>query len=81
MIFNRTAIAEWCEKCFDKIDDNGDGRLTRNEAEASMFARRFDQLDQDDDDRLSKTEAKQGVQTKLESQSVSRTQSEQSNRR
>ncbi len=74
-------VAEWCDKCFDALDDDSDNRLTRNEAANSMFAKSFDQYDRNNDDQLTKSEAKQGVQSQLESQSASRVQAGESNRR
>lgn len=75
------AVAEWCEKCFEKLDGNNDSRLSRSEAEDSMFANSFDDFDANGDDRLSKAEARQGIQDQVENQSASRAQSGQNSSR
>ncbi len=74
-------MSEWCDTCFDALDNDNDNRLTRSEAEDSMFANSFDQYDRNDDNQLTRSEAKQGVQRQLESQSASRVQAGESNRR
>ena len=49
-------VSEWCDTCFDRLDEDDDGELSAEEARSSTFANIFQKADRNSDGHLSKSE-------------------------
>ena len=80
-------ISNWVDSTFRRHDENDDGRINRDEANATAMAQRFEQLDRNGDDRISRDELQRSLEEKLlgqgsgnQGQGQNRSQQRQSNR-
>lgn len=48
--------SQWCDKCFDRLDRNQDGELSKSETEGTSFGEEFSQADRNNDQMLTKSE-------------------------
>ncbi len=65
------AVSQWCEQCFTKLDEDGNNRLSRQEAQSSVFASRFDSLDRNSDESLTEQEIRRSMQEQFEARTES----------
>lgn len=68
---HQEAVSQWCEQCFTQLDSDGDGRLSREEAQSSVFAARFDSLDGNSDGELTEDEVRRSMQEQFEARTES----------
>ena len=64
-------VSNWVDSTFRKHDENDDGQIGRDEAEATAMAQRFDRLDRNSNDRVSREELQRSLEESLLGQSDS----------
>ena len=58
-------VSNWVGSTFRKHDENDDGQISRDEAEATAMAQQFDQLDRNGNDRISRGELQSSLEESL----------------
>lgn len=58
-------VSNWVDSTFGKHDENDDGQISRDEAEATAMAQQFDQLDRNGNDRVSRGELQSSLEESL----------------
>ena len=68
--FEGKVATRMCERCFTQLDMNKDGKISREEAEDSMFEEDFTEIDANKDNQLTKTEVEKAVDSHLGSKTA-----------